>query len=104
MDQTNTFADHVRNLFHGTNQAVLTKDDFKGFTTVYVGKDNWCRCGCGGNYYEFSDRMFKTAVTKCMNMYNDGKIEKVEFEQGHDEFWVNFSYGNNKCFCFYAKN
>ena len=86
-------------------EKILNKSDFENFFLIYTGKDNWCRCGCGGTYHDKpNDRTFKSSITKCINMFNSGAIYKVEIEQEYEEWWANFSYGNNRCFCFYGKN
>jgi len=47
---------------------ILTKADksVNDITKIYHGKDNWCRCGCGGNYFEHNNpvdsRGFKRAI------------------------------------------
>lgn len=48
----------------------------KKITKIYKGKDNHCRCGCGGTYYYPEDRGFKRVlknVEKTFNYYHEVK-------------------------------
>ena len=75
---------------------------------IYSGKDNWCRCGCGGKYYEIKDNVFtpviKRFLTKADKFFHDYP-EKVELFTSK-EHWINspttFS-SCGTCICIYFK-
>lgn len=47
--------------------------DFENFTItkIYKGKDNYCRCGCGGKYYYPEDRSFKRILKNAEKAFNE---------------------------------
>ena len=67
-------------------------------TRIYRGRDNYCRCGCGGVYHEPGSRGMKMAVNRMSkNTFNpDGAIEI-------GKTYVNIPYDSNKdlCYCVY---
>lgn len=66
-------------------------------TKIYYGKDNHCRCGCGGNYADNNSRTFKTYLTKLAKLNSDD-ILKVD----HHETYINISLANNRAFTVYT--
>ena len=38
---------------------------------IYHGLDHWCRCGCGGNYFNHNDKGFRRAIN-AMKKDDDG--------------------------------
>lgn len=58
-----------------------TIDDIKD---IYHGKNNWCRCGCGGNYFSHGDKGF----TRAINRLKDNDYCKVESTE-YDNNWIN---------------
>lgn len=79
-----------------------TEDDIE---KIYHGKDHWCRCGCGGNY--FYHGVDKTGYTRAIN-----KMKKPEFKayniESHDSSmatWINIpdAMQDNMCYCIYFK-
>lgn len=54
---------------------------FDDITKVYRGKDNYCRCGCGGNYYYKGEKGFTRAVNQMF---------KLNLESEFDEKWPDF--------------
>ena len=83
---------------------------------IYHGRDNWCRCGCGGNYFSVGSVGFKRALNRIQKedfkpleagteVYGVGKSEGVRFETQSTplEGWLNIPYDANrdKCSCLY---
>ena len=72
---------------------------------VYVGKDNCCRCGCGGTYVATSfmkdprsgvnDSLAQRRLTKAQNLVKAGT--DVDF----GGTYVNVVSGNNRAICIY---
>ena len=83
---------------------------------IYHGRDNWCRCGCGGNYFSVGSVGFKRALNRIQKedfkpleagteVYGVGKSEGVRFEAHSTPLdgWLNIPYDANrdKCYCLY---
>lgn len=66
--------------------------DWSKVTKIYYGKDNHCRCGCGGTYHEPGSKGF----TRCKNA-----IEKITVEPDKDSNYINWSLENNKAYTIY---
>jgi hypothetical protein len=66
---------------------------------IYHGKDEYCRCGCGGRYFSNNSRGFALARNK---MINGVAATKVVFDTQYRS-WLNVSLANqdNKCYCIY---
>jgi hypothetical protein len=55
--------------------------DFENFTItkIYKGKDNHCRCGCGGKYYYPGDPSFKRILKNAEKVFNKNlKLEEED--------------------------
>jgi hypothetical protein len=72
---------------------------------IYVGKDNCCRCGCGGTYIatsfmkdarsEVNDSLAQRRLNKALKLVRDGSF--VEY----GGTYVNVVSGNNRAICIY---
>lgn len=58
---------------------------------IYRGKDNYCRCGCGGKYFYPGDRGFTRALNQLSNQEwlenNTDEKDILDFGNG-----INFPY------------
>lgn len=63
---------------------------------IYSGKDNCCRCGCKGKYYEPKDKMFKSMLDRSVNKFlsEDSTVDVY----GN---YINISYGNDRAYTIY---
>lgn len=70
-------------------------------TQIYHGKNKWCRCGCGGKYFEKGERGFTRALNAMQKeSFVAGDYEPVEF----GSTYVNIPEGEeyqNKAYCLY---
>ena len=74
----------------------------KNIIKIYAGKDNWCRCGCGGNYYYHSEYGFATALKeafqRCNSMRESSKLVQENFgmrePEGKSEGYINIPMVN----------
>lgn len=67
-------------------------------TDIYHGKDNYCRCGCGGKYFAPKSKGY----TRALNALAEMQFEKKRIEIG--DTYINLSIGDesdNKCYCLY---
>lgn len=67
----------------------------KDIAQIYHGKDHWCRCGCGGKYFEPGEKGFARA-TNTLN--KNPMYESVRYETASSQEWLNItvsSYTNN---------
>ena len=83
---------------------------------IYKGKDDYCRCGCGGKYhYSKFDRFVKNAILAFheLRSYGDEKHKfRFMFRNASNvsEGYVNIPIYNernpkyNQCYCIYFKN
>lgn len=71
----------------------------KDITKVYHGKDHWCRCGCGGNYFDKGERGF----TRAMNLMKKGypKFSTSNVEAGPNYINIPDDGADNMCYCIY---
>ena len=69
----------------------------KDITRVYHGLDHWCRCGCGGRYFDKGERGF----TRALNAMKKADFKTDNVEQG--ETWINIpeALKDNNCYCIY---
>lgn len=100
----------------------------KEITKAYTGRENGCRCGCGGNYFDPGQKGFTRALNKAkkldplVKLYNyfddsgelntaiadqvkneyDGEIHAVG-TFGSTESWVDICCGNGKTITLYFK-
>ena len=85
---------------------------------IYHGKDNCCRCGCGGKYYTPSDKFFKIMFKRAKETYvkfheYQDKYHNLDYSKRFDvypsndnnEGYINIPVVNadNKCYCVYFK-
>lgn len=82
---------------------------------IYKGKDNYCRCGCGGSYhYNKLDRIKKNAIRAFHNLIAHGDKnhhDRFMFSKATPSFegYVNIPVYNernlklNQCYCIYFK-
>lgn len=71
--------------------------DTSKINKIYLGKDNCCRCGCGGDYVERAAPLFEKRLKRFTAMWADYELQK--FDEG-DNF-LNLSYGNNRAMTVY---
>jgi len=74
---------------------------------IYSGKDNYCRCGCGGKYYDFdhSNPIIKRLLTKAEKFLHK-HIDTVVLYSGEKDGWINIPTtfnGPGTCICIYFK-
>lgn len=74
---------------------------------IYVGRDHGCRCGCGGNYYDFNQNspIFKRFITRAAKFFEEN-LQYCEMTDSFDTNWMNIPtsfYGAGKCICIYFK-
>lgn len=92
------------------NELIANTNANVKISQIYHGKDNWCRCGCGGNYYTEGDKGF----TRALNKLNSGKLlcydKLIEVSVSNGSGWINIPYLNpktradqNKCYCVYVE-
>ena len=86
----------------------------KTIVNIYKGKDNYCRCGCGGRYH--SPNANTKNMLKNVNNYFKDLYEKGDYEaqsrffmkkaEGNGDGFINIPIydKNNKCYCIYYKN
>lgn len=98
-------------VFHFESTDKISENIFEGckITQIYSGKDHWCRCGCGGKYYDDpTSPAFKRLVTRAKNILKlnpDG----IEMFEGSDENWINVPTTITRrnhpgtCICIYFK-
>ena len=83
---------------------------------IYKGKDDYCRCGCGGSYrYTKLKRITNNAINAFSELRSYGD-EKHKFRfmfrsaSGNNEGYVNIpvyierNLKYNQCYCIYFKN
>ena len=83
----------------------------KSIVKVYYGKDNWCRCGCGGHYFEQGDVDFDTALHLAFQRFNSMRCSsnlvlnsfQLYEPEGKHEGYINIPCYNNQCYCIYYK-
>lgn len=73
---------------------------------LYVGKNHWCRCGCGGNYHEKDTPGFKRAISRLMKPETvplSTADDSIDFRMGTQEAYMNIPLANrtNRCICLY---
>lgn len=88
----------------------MTKEQFlqveiSNISQVYLGKDRYCRCGCGGTYTattfmknprsEVNDSLVQKRLKRAKKLV----LEGAEVEYGNT--YVNISTGRNKALTFY---
>jgi hypothetical protein len=100
-----------------------TFKDFENFTItkIYKGKDNCCRCGCGGKYYYPDNRSFKRILKNAEKVFNEnlklseenlisifGETERFQtMHHPNGSGWVNIPVLDemrpklNQCYCIY---
>lgn len=65
---------------------------------IYVGRNQGCRCGCGGNYHDAGAPAFKGAMTRLERMVGLGEAKQ---DSDVDSSYVNFTYGDNRAVTVY---
>ncbi len=77
---------------------MFTKATIDQIQTIYIGKDNVCRCGCAGKYYDTCDHGFRNVIrlkrAKLLVLEQGAK-----YEMG--EGYVNVITGENRAMCIY---
>lgn len=74
---------------------------------IYCGKDHFCRCGCGGNYYTFGQNspLMKRFLTRAQNNL-EKNLEYCDFTNDFETNWINIPTsfeGPGRCICIYFK-
>lgn len=80
---------------------VLTRAIADGTVSrIYHGKDDACRCGCKGRYYNRGDRgfhwVFREAITKARETL-------CEVNEAGGLTFINIPYGDNKAYTIYIE-
>ena len=70
--------------------------DFNKVQKIYGGKDNWCRCGCGGSYHQKEEKGFNRKKSMISNLTED-KVLSIE----SNSKYMNISLENNKAYTLY---
>jgi hypothetical protein len=65
---------------------------------VYVGRNQGCRCGCGGNYHDAGSAGLKASLTRLARMLGAGE---ATWDGDTDSSYTNFSYGDNRAVTIY---
>ena len=88
----------------------MTKEQFlqveiSNISQVYLGKDRYCRCGCGGTYTattfmknprsEVNDSLVQKRLKRAKKLVLEGA------EVGYGNTYVNITTGNNRALTFY---
>lgn len=72
-----------------------------GITKIYHGKNRWCRCGCGGKYFEKGEKGFTRALNELQkDSFVPGDYEEIDVQN----VYVNIPQGyeeENRCYCLY---
>ena len=93
-DRTSTFVNSLDNLLAKVNK---TKQDID---KVYKGKDHYCRCGCGGTYYEPPSNRVLINIDKVLK--NDNFIDLAYWMDGSVPR-INISLSGNQAYTIYFK-
>lgn len=72
--------------------------DASKVTKIYLGKDNHCRCGCGGEYVERGEPMFEKRLQRFAKLWCDYTPDP---ELDIDGSYYNISYGKNRALTVY---
>lgn len=70
-------------------------------TQIYRGKDHWCRCGCGGTYFERNRPEDARGFKRAINQMNKPDFETWDVEVGDTYINIPYDADNDKCFCVY---
>ncbi len=87
-----------------TIEQFMTKD-ISGISQVYLGKDNSCRCGCGGEYMATSymqnprSEVNDDKVVKRLNRAKSLISKGAEYHLS--DTYINVVTGNNRALTFY---
>jgi len=88
----------------------MTKEQFlevqiNQISQVYNGKDNHCRCGCGGEYVATSYMNNpRTVVNNALiekRLKRAKKLIQSDVEHSIGSTYINIVTGNNRCLTFY---
>jgi hypothetical protein len=74
--------------------------DSEKVTKIYIGKDNHCRCGCGGEYVRRGDPKFNRRINAFIKKFWEYQTKPEDISIGE---FVNVSYGNNRALTVYFK-
>jgi len=89
---------------------MITINEFLNFTIknisqVYVGKNNHCRCGCGGDYTatsymieprsDVNDTLVEKRLKRAKRLIENG------FEYQIGDIYINIELGSNRALTFY---
>jgi hypothetical protein len=72
--------------------------DMSKATRIYMGKDRYCRCGCGGEYVSRGDAKFERRLKRFQAMwegYNPSEID-VSYDVAGNLEYLNVSYGDRE--------
>lgn len=72
--------------------------DASKVTKIYIGKDRYCRCGCGGQYADRGDPIFEKRLKRFAKMWCDYEADPVA-DVG--DTFLNISYGDNRALTVY---
>ena len=78
----------------------------KNISTIYIGKDHHCRCGCGGKYVSSSfmdNPRSEVNDIQILNLLQRAqKYNKKYNTAEYGETYINVSMKNNRCICIYT--
>jgi hypothetical protein len=75
--------------------------DASRVTKIYLGKDRYCRCGCGGEYIERGDAMFEKRLRRFVAKWAEYTPDvSPEIADVSDDY-LNISYGKNRALTVY---
>lgn len=71
--------------------------DASKVTKIYLGKDRYCRCGCGGAYVDRGEPMFEKRLQRFAKMWCEYTPDVADV----NDTYLNISYGDNRALTVY---
>ena len=65
---------------------------------IYSGRDNVCRCGCAGKYYNLGDKMFNSILKRATKKMSEPSVDVDDTGE-----YINISYGDDRAYTLYYK-
>lgn len=84
----------------------ILKDDpqkrkVENITEIYRGRDNYCRCGCGGVYHNKGSKGFTQALNRLSKGIDAYMFCNRKVEYGKTYINIPYDAENDKCYCIY---
>jgi len=83
----------------------LEELELKDVSQIYKGKDNHCRCGCGGRYIAttFMEKSRSEVNDELAQKWLDAAKRMNAKHQNAEQaaICINVPIGNNRCYCIY---